>query len=146
MVYRLASPAFNAFISNDPGRTGFDSRYRNYDYSKFLFRLSCDVFSLFCKGNSSHVILAAAAVLEGFYDLPYYRYLVLVLGTTYYIKSDKVDEEHGYIGGTSSFRPPGHRYLPLTVGMTEPTLPGRYTCMSSSRSAVQADRQADFTQ
>lgn len=47
---------------------------------------------------------------------------------------------------TSSPRPPGHRYLPLTVGMTEPTLPGRYTCMSSSRiasqcSAVQADRQ-----
>lgn len=43
------------------------------------------------------------------------------MGTTYYIiKSDKVDEEHGYTGGTSSFRPPGHRYLPLTVGMTEP--------------------------
>lgn len=38
---------------------------------------------------------------------------------------------------TSSFRPPGHRYLPLTVGMTEPTLPGRYTCMSSSHIAVQ---------
>lgn len=38
---------------------------------------------------------------------------------------------------TSSFRPPGHRYLPLTVGMTGPTLPGRYTCMSSSRIAVQ---------
>lgn len=28
-------------------------------------------------------------------------------------------------------------YLPLTVGMTEPTLPGRYTYMSSSRIAVQ---------
>lgn len=102
-----------------------------------LFRL-CAMFVAFLQGeNWSHVILAVA-VLEGFYDLPYYRYLVL--GTTYYyIKSDNVDED-----GTWTH----WRYIPhlsallatatyLTIGMTEPTLPGRYTCMSSSRIAVQ---------
>lgn len=72
--------------------------------------------------------------------------MYLVLGTTYYyIKSDKVDKEHGYIGGTSSFRPPGHHYLPLTIGMTEPTLPSIHVCPRRTLqcSAVQATaRQA----
>lgn len=114
-------------------------------------------FSLFARGIGRMSSCRPAAVLEGFHDLPYYRYLVL--GTTYYIKSDKIDEEHGYTGGTSSFRPPGHRYLPTlqseltettSLVLTYPTLPGRFTCMSSSHiavqcSAVQADRQTDFT-
>lgn len=69
------------------------------------------------------------------------------LHTTYYIKSDKVDEEYGYTGGTYLIFPPSWPPLPtyLTIGTTEttslvltlPCLVGRYTCMSSSRSAVQ---------
>lgn len=62
------------------------------------------MFVACCKGN-------AAAVLEIFFDIATPD-MYLVLGTIHYIKSDNVDKENGYIGGTSSFRPPGHRYLP----------------------------------
>lgn len=82
-----------------------------------LSRLLCDVVFAFCKGNWSHVILAAA-VLEGFCDLPYYRYLVL--GTTYYyIKSAKVDEEHGHTGGTYLIFPPSWPPLPTSYSRND---------------------------
>lgn len=86
----------------------------------FFFGLFCllwDVFFFaFCKGNWSYVILLLQRCWKDFTIYLYYRYLVL--GTTYYIKSDNVDEDYGHIGGTSSFRPPGHRYATyFTIGI-----------------------------
>lgn len=46
--------------------------------------------------------------------LPYYRYLVL--GTTYYIKSDNVDEEHGY---TYLIFPPSWPPLPTSYSRND---------------------------
>lgn len=123
MVYRLASPAFKAVISNDPGRTGFDSRYRNHDHWTYLFCLVRLLWDVFCFSQGPISFLQQRRWKSFLYLLLLHTYRYLVLGTTYYIKSDKVDEEHGYIGGT---------YIPhlsallatatvyLTIGMTEP--------------------------
>lgn len=160
MVYRLASPAFNAFNGNDPGRTGFDSRYRNHDHSLFLFAffVFCGMFVAFRKVPSHS---CSSGVGDFFYTYCYYihTYLrYLVLGSTYYIKSDNVDKEHGHTGGTYLIFPPSWPPLPtyLTIGMTEttslvltyPTLPypawyvGIHVCPRRALhcSARQADR------
>lgn len=44
---------------------------------------------------------------------------------------------------TSSFRPPGHHYLPHTVGMTEPTLPGIHVCPRRVGRQTLPDRSHD---
>lgn len=61
---------------------------------------------LFCNGE----LVACSSGVEIFFDIATTYLQILGLGNTYYIKPDKVDKEHGYTGGTSSFRPPGHRY------------------------------------
>lgn len=54
-----------------------------------LFRL-CAMFFAFRKGNSSHVILAAAAVLEIFFDIATYLTLLQILGFGDYILHHQV--------------------------------------------------------
>lgn len=83
------------------------------------------MFFAFCKGNWSHVILQQQRRWKDFTIYMYFTTDTWFWGL-HYIKSDKVDEDMDT--HTSSFRPPGHHYLPLTVGMTEPTLPGIHVC------------------
>lgn len=87
----------------------------------FCSFVRCLLRFAFCKGNWSHVILQQQRCWKKKFDtycyLPYYRYLVL--GTTYYIKSDKVDKEHGYTGGTYLMFPPSWPSLPTSYNRND---------------------------
>lgn len=61
MVYRLASPAFNrSYLTNVPGRAGFDSRYPN-SFVLFLLVTEC-MFVCFCAPRVVGGVLLIVAV------------------------------------------------------------------------------------
>lgn len=110
-----------AIIRVEPGSTpGIGITITEYFlFASFVF---CGMFVAFRK-VPSHSCSSGAG--NFFYTYCYYihTYRYLVLGTTYYIKSDNVDKENGHTGGTYLIFPPSWppATCTLTIGTTETT-------------------------